>query len=86
MGHKRAKLSDQIRRAINACGLSRYAICQAADIDQSLMSRFMNGKSQLSLNALDRLGKVLDLRIVAGGSTRPGGSRRARRRGRPQAR
>jgi transcriptional regulator with XRE-family HTH domain len=64
MGHKR--LSDQIREAIDASGLSRYAICKAIGLNQGAMSRFMSGKSGLSLDSLDRIGELLDLRVESG--------------------
>jgi hypothetical protein len=57
--------SDQMRRAINESGMSRYAICKHIGIDQSTMSKFMNGKGGMSVAALDRLGELLGLRVVA---------------------
>jgi transcriptional regulator with XRE-family HTH domain len=63
MGHKR--FSDQIRDAVNASGLSRYAICKAIGFNQGAMSRFMSGKGGLSMDALDRLAELLNLAVVA---------------------
>lgn len=62
---RHVKLSDQIRRAIDASGMSRYAIAKAIDLDQSVLSRFMAGTSGLSVQNLDRLGKLLGLKLVA---------------------
>ena len=59
-----ASFSDQIRRAIEQSGLSRYAICKQIEVDQSTMSRFMHGKGGLSMEALDRLARVLGLAVV----------------------
>jgi hypothetical protein len=67
MKDKRMKLSDQIRRAVDDSGLSRYAICRIGAFDKGMMSRFMAGKRGLSLTTLDRLADVLALRIVADG-------------------
>ncbi len=57
-------VSDQIRAAIESSGLSRYRIWQEIDIDQSALSKFMSGERGLSMKALDRLGKLLDLEVV----------------------
>ena len=65
---RRTSLSDQIRKAVDQSGMSRYRICQEAGIDQPSMSRFMAGKGGLSVERLDMLAAVLDLRIVAGKS------------------
>jgi transcriptional regulator with XRE-family HTH domain len=56
--------SDQIRQAIKDTGLSRYRICCEAKIDQGLMSRFMSGKSSISMDALDRLAVVIGLSVT----------------------
>jgi ribosome-binding protein aMBF1 (putative translation factor) len=65
MRRRRATLSDQVRRAINGSGMSRYALCKEIELSQSTMSRFMAGKGGLSMDMLDRLGLILGLKIVA---------------------
>jgi transcriptional regulator with XRE-family HTH domain len=67
MKTKRVRLSDQIRRAIDNSGVSRYAICKATGIDKGLMSRFMAGKGTLAMPTLDALADVLGLDVVARG-------------------
>jgi plasmid maintenance system antidote protein VapI len=62
MRHK--TLSDEIREAVAASGMSRYAIAKALGIAESTMSRFVNGKGGLSMEYLDRLAELLDLHIV----------------------
>jgi transcriptional regulator with XRE-family HTH domain len=62
----RVRLSDQIRRAIDASGMSRYAICKEIELSESTMSRFMAGRGGLSVEMLDRIGEVLNLNITAG--------------------
>jgi transcriptional regulator with XRE-family HTH domain len=59
--------TDQIRRAVDGSGLSRYAICKRIGVDQAVMSRFMSGKGGLSLGVLDRLAELLGLVVVAKG-------------------
>ena len=58
------KLTDQLRRAIDDSGLTRYRIAQETDIDESALAKFYNGHQGLSMKALDRLGEYLGLRIV----------------------
>ena len=57
--------SDQIRRAVDQSGYTRYRIWQDIDIDQAQMSRFMSGQGGLSTESLDRLAKLLGLTVVA---------------------
>ncbi len=63
---RKKKLSAQLRDAINASELTRYRICMETDIDQASMSRFMAGKMGMTLERLDRLADLLDLRIESG--------------------
>ena len=46
--------------------MSRYAICKAIGFSQASMSRFMAGTGGLSLDVLDRIADLLDLRIASG--------------------
>jgi transcriptional regulator with XRE-family HTH domain len=59
-------LTDEIRLAVDASGMSRYRICKLLGIAESVLSRFMSGKAGLSLETLDRLAKLLDLHLAAG--------------------
>ncbi len=59
-----ASFSDQIRRAVDRSGFSRYRIWQEIGIDQAVMSRFMNGQGGLSIKSLDRLAKLLGISIA----------------------
>lgn len=64
MAKTAGKLSDQLRAAIDASDLSRYAICKAIGLDQSVLSRFMASKSGLAVETIDRLGELLALELV----------------------
>jgi transcriptional regulator with XRE-family HTH domain len=66
MGRQREKLSDQVRRAVDGSGLSRYRICKKLGIAESTLSRFMSGQGGLSMEYLDALADLLDLDIVTG--------------------
>ena len=61
------RFSDQIRRVMDASGMSRYAICKAIGLPQSAMSRFMTGKGGLSMDTLDKLAELLGFSVA----TRP---------------
>jgi len=63
---KQLPISDQLRKAIDASGLSRYRICKGIGLDQASMSRFMSGERGLSLDVIDRLGAFLGLTVTQG--------------------
>lgn len=67
MGSKRTTkpVSQQLREAIDASGMSRYRICKEIGLPESTMSHFMAGECGLALPTVDRLGKLLGLKIVA---------------------
>ena len=64
---KMEKLSDEIRLSMKSSGLRQSEMARKADIDTGQMSRFMSGKSMLSLHAVDRVAVILDLHIAGGG-------------------
>jgi transcriptional regulator with XRE-family HTH domain len=57
-------LTDQLRKAIDASGKSRYQIAKETGLDEATLSRFIHGKGGLSMEGLDAIGKSLGLRIV----------------------
>jgi ribosome-binding protein aMBF1 (putative translation factor) len=59
-----SKLTDQLRAAIDASGMSRYAVAKTIGLDQSTLSRFMSGKAGLSVETIDKLGTLLGLQLV----------------------
>lgn len=63
MAKKRVKLSDQVRQAVKASGLSRYRICKTLGIAESTLSRFMSAQGGLSMEYLDALADLLSLDI-----------------------
>jgi hypothetical protein len=70
MSKKLTRLSDQVRRAVNDSGVSRYRLCKDTGIDQGAFSHFMAGKIGLGMANLDALGEVLRLRVTAEGPAR----------------
>ena len=72
MAKKPTKLSDEVREAVDASGMSRYAICKELSILQSSFSRFMNRKGGLTMASLDALASLLDLHITTDKRRRKG--------------
>ncbi len=65
MPKKRTKLlTDQLRRAIDDSGLTRYRIAQETGIDESALAKFYNGHRGLSMEAMNALGEYLELTII----------------------
>ena len=59
-------MTDQVREAIDDCGVTRYRIAQDTGIDESTLSKFYHGQRGLSLDNLNVLFDYLGLRIVKG--------------------
>jgi plasmid maintenance system antidote protein VapI len=66
MAKKRFTFSDELRRAVDDCGLSRYRLCKELGIAESTLSRFMSGERGLTMKCLDRLSELLDLHVTTG--------------------
>ena len=58
-------LSDQLRRIIAESGLSRYELARRSGVEQSALSRFVNGQRGLTTESLDRLARTLGLELTA---------------------
>ncbi len=65
MSAKPTKFSDQIRRAVEESGMTRYAISKATGIDQGTLSKFVHGHVGLSMDSLDVLAETLGLEVVS---------------------
>ena len=59
-------MTDQLRQAIDDCGLTRYEIAKQTGIDESALAKFYNGHRGLSMEALNALGEFLQLTITLG--------------------
>ena len=62
-------LNDQLRDLIRSCGQTRYAIAKATGIGESHLSKFMLGKSGLSVENIEAILQHLgyELRVVKRG-------------------
>jgi hypothetical protein len=65
MKNKRLPFSDELRRAVDACGLSRYRIAKELQVSESLISRFMSGM-WLGQETMNALAVLLDLHVSVG--------------------
>lgn len=65
MSKKQRKLIDQVRQAARDCGMSQNALAREAGMDPGAVNRFISGERGLSMECLDALAGVLNLRIVA---------------------
>jgi hypothetical protein len=57
-------MSEQLRRAIELSGKTRYRISLESGISQAVLSRFVNRQRELSLANVDALCEALGLRVV----------------------
>lgn len=53
------KFSDQVRAAIEGCGISRYLLAQETGVTESSLSRFVARGDGLSMANLDKLADFL---------------------------
>lgn len=60
-----AKVSEQLRKAMERSGMSRYEIAKRAGVEQSSLSRFFSGERGLSQDAIDALCALLRLNLAA---------------------
>mgnify|MGYP005845822625 CR=1 FL=1 len=70
---------SQLQQAIKCRTETRRSIAEATSIDEARLSKMMNGRAGLSVEAVEQLCEYLDLEIVI----RP---RRTARRGKAKAR
>ena len=60
---KPTTLSAQLRERITSSPLSPYELAEASGVDRSVLSRFLAGKRSLTLDTVDKLAAVLNLRL-----------------------
>lgn len=59
----KVKLSDQLRREIEKADISQYELARRVGLDKSVLSRFMHGKSGLSVQNIDLIAEELGLEL-----------------------
>jgi transcriptional regulator with XRE-family HTH domain len=71
--YRKRNFSEQLRRAINGCGLTRYQLAKRTGISEATLSRFMSGQRGLTLKAVDKLADLLEWKLESKGRRRPPG-------------
>ncbi|MCE9589085.1 MAG: helix-turn-helix transcriptional regulator [Planctomycetes bacterium] len=59
-----SKLLDELKRAMEADGRSRYRIAKDSGLTEAALSRLVSGERGLSVESAERLADVLDLKIT----------------------
>jgi hypothetical protein len=67
-GKKYVKLSDQVRQAVLATGMTRSAISRATGVGHETLTGFLRGRKGLRLAPLDALAEWLGLTLVQTGT------------------
>ncbi len=58
-------VTEQLRRAVESCGQTRYAVSKAAGVPSSVLSRFVVSGRGLRSENFNRLCAYLGLRLVS---------------------
>jgi transcriptional regulator with XRE-family HTH domain len=57
--------TEQLKRIIRNCGMTRYQLAQRSGVAQAVLSNFMTGKRGMTTDTLDKLTPVLGLKMSA---------------------
>ena len=74
---KRKTITDQLREAVDAAGVTRTEVARAAGVHKSMMSRFMRGEG-LRSHTLDQLAAELGLELRPVRKSSKGGGNKGR--------
>ncbi|QEG34444.1 helix-turn-helix domain-containing protein [Bythopirellula goksoeyrii] len=61
---KSTKVSEQLREAIRNADCSRYRISKETGIDQSMLTKFLQGERGLAISTIDTLAEFLNLELT----------------------
>jgi transcriptional regulator with XRE-family HTH domain len=59
-----ARTLDELRKAIEACGVNRHRIAQDTGISASALSRWFSGERGLSIESIETLVDYLGMEII----------------------
>jgi transcriptional regulator with XRE-family HTH domain len=58
-------ISERLKLAMEASGLTPYALAKASGVNASAIQRFLHGERSLKLESVDRIAAALGLDLVA---------------------
>ena len=64
MSMRRMNMSSQLRKAMKRSRLSGYRISKLTGVGEGSISRFLSGKSGLSMQAIDKIWMLLGLELA----------------------
>lgn len=67
---RKGTFSDDLRRAIQQSGVTRYRISQDTGVSEAVLCKFMQGERGMLLPSIDKLYAYLGLRLVAEKTTK----------------
>lgn len=56
--------NDQMRKAVDNCGMSRYELARVSGVTQAALSRFIHGQRGMTLDMFDRLAPHVGAKLV----------------------
>lgn len=70
-------MGNRLREILNREGVKANWVCRALDIDRGQLSRFLAGRTNISLRKLEQIAQYLgyDIRFVKPRSSRKGGKK-----------
>ena len=57
-------MSEPLKKAIEASGLTVYEIAKRAKVSQIIISRFLSGERDIRMATADKLARILGLKLV----------------------
>jgi hypothetical protein len=60
----RKSINEQLRDAIEQCGKTRYRISIESKVSQSVLSRFVNGQTELSLGNAEAVCAAIGTELI----------------------
>ena len=63
MAKKKDDFEEQMKKAIDAYGISRYQLSKESGVSESQLSLFMSGQRSLTLKSAGKIAEVIGLEI-----------------------